>query len=301
LRVPAGLDADRRARGARSAELPFALELVLRGDLDRVDVTVSVRNEVRDHRLRVLLRAPFTATRFEVESAFEVAERPIAPGPDFFGPGPAEQPTGATPQRSFACVRDARRGLTVANRGSAEVEAVPESDGTTSLAVTVLRAVGWLSRDDLVSRPVHAGPPIETPGAQVPGAHRAELSVRLHDAEDPERDAEAHRFAVPARLFQGGGALGPLCDGSRMVEVDDPRVLISAIEPGGDLPPALRLYNASGSSRDTRVRWLAAEARGLEPVDLRGGHDPQVPCDAMPDGSQRLSLRPWQIVTLRVR
>ena len=40
-------------------------------------------------------------------------------------------------------------------------------DGT--IAVTLLRCVGWLSRDDLDERRGPAGPGTATPGAQMPG------------------------------------------------------------------------------------------------------------------------------------
>ncbi|MEE8580091.1 MAG: hypothetical protein V3T33_00760, partial [Myxococcota bacterium] len=163
-RVPASLDLERRNRLSKRVGLPVDLEIRLWTDLDRIDVSAELDNRARDHRLRLFLRAPFEARRFEVESAFEVAAREIAPVlPSAGERQPAEHPSGATPQRCFASLDDGQDALTVANRGLAEVEAVPEGDGTTSLAVTVLRAVGWLSRGDLVMRPGPAGPPLPTP------------------------------------------------------------------------------------------------------------------------------------------
>jgi hypothetical protein len=245
------------------------------------------------------VRAPFRATRFEVESAFEVAPRPIAPEPDAFGgERPAERPTGATPQRGFATIADGRLALTLASRGSAEVEAVPEGDGT-SLAVTVLRAVGWLSREDLVARPGHAGPALATPGAQALGSQRCELSLRLHTDGDPARFAEASRHGAPALLFAGGG--GPdeaLGDGDRLLEVDDPEVAVSAIEPRLDGRTEIRLVNLSARARRVRVRWNGRGA-GLERIDLRGEPVPGAAPLPAADRSAALDLRPWEIVALR--
>src|SRR5204863_408878 len=56
------------------------------------------------------------------------------------------------------------------------------------LALALLRAVGWLSRDDLITRTGHAGPALETPGAQVLGDHRFRYSLFFH-AGDWERAA----------------------------------------------------------------------------------------------------------------
>jgi hypothetical protein len=300
-RVPRELAPDRDARGKASVVLPVTIRIRLIAGLDRVDVETTVDNTARDHRLRLHLRAPFAARRFEVESAFEITERPIDPPRDAFGSeSPSEFPVGATPQRSFATLDDGRRALTLANRGSPEVDAVPETDGTTSLAVTLLRAVGWLSRGDLRLRPGDAGPGLETPGAQVAGLHRAELSIRLHPVDSVERVSEAHRFANPARAWIGGGPAGaPLADGARLVEIDDPAAVVSAIEPRPDRRAVLRLYNASAQSRTVALRWNGLGARALEPVDLMER--------AMQDGTvvtektrATLSLRPWEIATLRI-
>jgi hypothetical protein len=300
-RVPAQLAPGRDARSESSVVLPVTLRIRLVSGLDRVDVEVGVDNAARDHRLRLHVRAPFLARRFEVESAFEIAERLIDPPRDAFGSAsPSEFPVGATPQRSFATLDDGARALTVASRGSPEVDAVPEADGTSSLAVTLLRAVGWLSRGDLRLRPGDAGPGLETAGAQVPGPHRAEISIRLHPIDSLDRVAEAHRFAYPARGWIGAGpADAPLADGARLVEIDDPAVVVSAIEPRPDRRAVLRLYNASAQPRRVELRWNGPGARAIEPVDLS---EERVDSPTVRASGTRvtLSLRPWEITSLRV-
>jgi alpha-mannosidase len=312
-RVPAELGADRRRRSRRTVLLPARIGLRLAEGLDRVDLSVAVDNTARDHRLRVLVRAPFSARRLEVESAFETVERPIAPDPSDFGSErPAEFPIGASPQRGFATLFDDSHAQTVANRGCSEVEALREQDGSTSLALTLLRAVGWLSRDDLGLRPGHAGPPLETPGAQVPGPHRVELSWRLHAPGDPLRTAEAHRFAAPALAFAGGKCAAVpsgelLGDGARLLEIDDPAVLVSAIEPPAGPTgctgrpghaPVARLYNASPQPRRVRVRWNGTGERRLRAVDLAGCPAGDVHLEPAADGAVTLALRGWQLVGL---
>jgi hypothetical protein len=303
-RVPEALQADRDARSRRSVSLPVRLELRLLAGLDRIDLRLCVTNTSRDHRLRLHCRAPFRAERFEVESAFEVVERPIAPAPDSFGAArPSEFPIGAVPQRAFATLfGPAGLALTVANRGVAEVEALPGGAASSALAITVLRAVGWLSRSDLRLRPGPAGPELATPGAQVPGSHEIELSLRLHAAEDPRRAAEAHAFAFPALAFAAApAAAGPLGDGARLVEIDDPGVVVSAIEPVPHGGVELRVVNLDPREKRVRVRWNGGGGSGLRVVDLAGravstpgfGSDPGDP------RAGHLQLGPWQIATLR--
>jgi alpha-mannosidase len=300
-RIPRELTPARDARSERRVALPVTLELRLCAGLDRIDVALSVDNTAQDQRLRLHCRAPFAPRRFEVESAFEVAERPIAPAPDSFGsPRPAEFPIGAVPQRSFATLVGAGGlALTVANRGVAEVEAVPEPNGQGALALTVLRAVGWLSRADLRLRPGPAGPGLATPGAQVPGPHRVEVSLRLHQQDDARRIAEAHGFAFPPLAFAGvEDGSGALTDGARLVAVDDPLVLVSAVEActGGDAE--LRLVNASGDARSLRIGW-GAPARSLRIVDLAGREASTASFSPDSTNAGPITLGPWQIVTLR--
>jgi alpha-mannosidase len=302
LRVPRALAASRDARDERSVALPVALELRLAAGLDRIDVTLDVDNTACDHRLRLHFRAPFGAQRFEAESAFEVAERPIAPAPDSFGaPRPAEFPIGAVPQRSFATLAGAGGlALTVANRGVAEVEAVAQPDGRGALALTVLRAVGWLSRGDLRLRAGPAGPGLATPGAQVQGPHRAAFSLRLHRDGDSRRIAEAHGFALPPLAFAGTErGDGTLTDGARLVAIDDPEVIVSAIEPFADGDAELRLLNSSGAARKVQIAWNAP-ARSLKSVDLAGRADASTAFDAGTANAGAIALGPWQIATLRI-
>ncbi len=300
LRVPRGLAGDRTRRSAERVELPVSLRLRVSAGLDRVDVSVRGRNTAQDHRLRLHVRAPFVARRLEVESAFEVAERPIAPSPDAFGsPHPAEFPVGAGPQRSFATVCDGEQALTVAARGNSEVEAMPEPDGRTSLAVTLLRAVGWLSGSDLALRPGPAGPLFPTPGAQVPGPFRADVSLRLHPDGCDSRLAEAHRFAHPPAAFAPGeGAGQSLADGARLVVIDDPALVVSALEPGADGALHVRLYEASGASR--RMRGRVPGARALRAVDLAGRDDSGLVLEASGDAFSA-ELRGAQLVDLEAR
>jgi len=299
-RVPAALAAGRAARSARRVALPVATTLRLLRGLDRLEIELEVDNTACDHRLRLLAAAPFAARRFVVESAFELPERPIAPGPDAFGPGrPAERPVGAGPMRRLASVDDGRHALTASSRGGGEVEALSGPGGRTELALTLLRAVGWLSRGDLALRPGDAGPPLATPGAQVPGRHRLAFALHLHAASAPGVLADALRHAVPALALPGRAAReGPLAPDARLVALDDPDVLITAIEPRDHGGVRVRLLNAAAEARSVRLR-LARGLRCEGVVDLADRPDPRTPlCEEA--GALRLALRGWQLATLRL-
>ena len=83
--------------------------------------------------------------------------------------------------------------------------------------VTLLRAVGELSRNDLPERPGHAGWPTPTPGAQCLGPFEASFgrdAPRSANHRDRRRDrAHRRRRAAPARRDDVRSALEPLTVG----------------------------------------------------------------------------------------
>jgi mannosylglycerate hydrolase len=103
--------------------------------------------------------------------AFGAVERPATtPG----GTGtPLETPVKTAPAQRFVAVADRSRGLALLAPGFFEYELTAAGD----LRMTVLRAVGQLSRADLPTRPGHAGWPTPTPGAQCLGADRLQFAV----------------------------------------------------------------------------------------------------------------------------
>jgi alpha-mannosidase len=159
--------------------------------------------------------------------------------------------------------------------------------------------VGWLSRADLALRRGPAGPPFATPGAQVPGPHTAEFSLRWARAGAADALAHAHRFAYAPCAFPAiGAADAPLRDGARLLEVDDPAVLVSAIEPRRDGAAIARIWNASEEARAPEVRFPAG-VRDVGAVDLAERPDPRGALETTGVGSVRVRLRPWEIRTLR--
>ena len=95
--------------------------------------------------------------------------------------GALPKETGPSPtqfQRNFVGINDNKKGLVIFNKGLPEYEATP--DGT--IALTLLRSVGWLSQDDLSSRERLAGPKIPVPDAQCMGEHIFEYAIVTQSA-----------------------------------------------------------------------------------------------------------------------
>ncbi|MDP2855833.1 MAG: glycoside hydrolase family 38 C-terminal domain-containing protein, partial [bacterium] len=180
-RVPAALDSSRRARASDTVEMPIVTRVSLTTGLPRLDFETTLTNTARDHRLRVAFPTSIKTRTWRTETPFDVVERPVTP--PGFEQAPEyliwhERPVAQQPQLEFCDVSGVGAGLMLANRGLPEVEARQTApDDTVTLLLTLLRCVGWLSRDDLSVRRGHAGPGLPTPGDQCPGEHTVHYSL----------------------------------------------------------------------------------------------------------------------------
>ena len=275
-------DDDTWARVGES-ELEVVTVVELRADDDAVQVTSTFENRARDHRLRVHLPLPQRATRSMAECAFTVVERGLtAEG------GPNEWGVPTFPSRRFVSAG----GLTVTHEGLCEYELVgldgdPDATDTTAgaLALTLVRATGWLSRGPMASRPLPAGPENEIEGAQSLSVHSLRYALRFDAPEDGPVEAYAFADRTWSPLIAvdapGGGHLP--AEGSHLdvqgVEVD------AVLREGEHL--VVRGHEAAG-----RPGTLTITGRTGEVVDLLGNR-----LEAF-DGT--IALRPHQIVTVRL-
>ncbi|OYV67862.1 MAG: hypothetical protein B7Z72_09170, partial [Gemmatimonadetes bacterium 21-71-4] len=163
-----------RVRKGESAVLRVRLTL----DADAHFLRLSVRGENagRDHRLRLRLATDVANPDVFADAAFGPVRRlPLTVPPE---DTVRETPPPTAPLHRYVSLSGERGGATVFSDGLAEYEA--GDDGAVHL--TLVRAVGELSRDDLPERPGHAGWPSPAPEAQCLGPFAAELAYLLHGA-----------------------------------------------------------------------------------------------------------------------
>jgi hypothetical protein len=171
--LPAGLTADRAARSPAVVALPVAVTVQLSAGSPVAAVTIELENAARDHRLRALFRTGRDALALYAGAPFGVEERPVT----LTQPAGWHQPRAATrPHASWVGAPAEPGGLVIFTDGLPEHEPLVE-DGQVTLAVTLLRCVGSLSRGDLSTRRGHAGPAIPTPSAQCLGPHTFRLGI----------------------------------------------------------------------------------------------------------------------------
>jgi mannosylglycerate hydrolase len=292
LDVPAGLLADRKA-SLPGKPLQVTTEITVTAGERRVDFVTTFINTHEDHRLRAQAHVPYPAERFDVEHGLAVVARPFDPKTSL-GAG-AERAAATGQHHLFVDLGANDDGLALMSRGLFEHEALRAATGTT-LSLTLLRSVGWLSRGDLTVIDHAAGPMIPTPNAQEPGAHRVEYALLLHDGDWQAGGvmAEARAYAAPPLVVHARGSkLVPAA--TPLVDVSPAQVTITALEPsaGG---VRVRVLNAS-SSPTIATLALAGGAKQAQVVDPLGRALTSLAVE-LRDGIASLGLRPWQIATV---
>ncbi|GLC27647.1 glycoside hydrolase family 38 C-terminal domain-containing protein [Roseisolibacter agri] len=195
MRVPAALAPapdgfSRPTHAARGhVELPLTVTLSLDADASWVRVHVRGENVAHDHRLRLALRTGIAGATVRADAAFgPVVRTPVAIPPEERA---METPPPTAPLHRWMWCDGATHAATLVSDGLAEYEV--RDDGT--MLVTLVRAVGELSRPDLPERPGHAGWPTPTPGAQCPGSFEATLAVAVYTRWSDATAAHVERLA----------------------------------------------------------------------------------------------------------
>ena len=274
---PERVDAITHARtGSQSVSVTTTLEL--RADEPTLRVRTRFDNPSRDHRLRVHLPLPAPAASSQAECAFTVVERGLtAEGRD------EEFGLPTFPSRRF--VRAG--GLTVVHEGLLEYELVDIAeapDGTgpaaSTLAITVLRSTGMLSRMGMTLRSHPAGPMNALEGPQMIGP--VDVTYALCVATVDPYDL-ADDVLVPLQVATSFGS-GDRPDSGTELTVIGARVS-SVRRNGGALE--VRVFNPTAGEVTVQ---LPAKSGWL--VDLRGRPvDPFV---------ETFALRPFGIATARL-
>jgi alpha-mannosidase len=279
----------------RGGGVQARLTLALHAGSPLLRCTLDLDNTTGDHRLRAriptgvagdvaLAGGPFGATR-RVRRPFDPARYP------------RETPVRTAPAQRFVAAAGTGGGLAVLAPGFFEYEHEPGGD----LLVTLLRCVGELSREDLSTRPGHAGWPTPTPGAQCLGRERIQLALVPVSAAELERVAPVMELwedaFVPPRAIWLRQAT-PLTPPAIDLELEGEGLVFSSLKPAeaGGRRIVFRCYNATATSVVGRLLTDSPlESVERTRADEREGR-PLTPED---DGTAvRFVAGPHEIVTL---
>ncbi|MET8829133.1 alpha-mannosidase [Streptomyces sp. NPDC004610] len=271
-------DADRRTADTRPGTVRMDVELRAGEPFVRLGLTLD--NASLDHRVRLHVPLARPAATSSAEGQFAVVERGRTAEGGF-----SERPLPTFPAHGFVAAGGAGLLLTQPS----EYELLDRE-----LALTVLRATGWLSRNVHPYREEPAGPQIATPAAQLPGVTTVSLAVLPHagDWRSAGLPGAAERFRHPLHATPGTG--DPSAPPARAEGLTVEGATLTALRRRGD---------------DIEARFVALDPEpgrallrgpftGAHRVDLLGRDTGPVPGTRA--GSAELELRPWEIATVRL-
>ena len=283
---PARLAAD----GTRSAEVEPVLvttRVELRQGESFVRLHLSWENRSSDHRLRLHVPLGRPSTTSHAEGQFAVVARGMRPEAGSAG----EYPIATYPASGFV---DAGGAAVLLTR-TMEYELLEDGE----LALTLLRAIGLLSRNVHPYRDEPAGPQLKTATAQVLGPAEVSLAVMPHDGSWHDADvvAAAERYRHPMVHRPGTGRVDVLPTSGEGLSVQGRGVAMTSLRRRGDWLE-LRVVAETPTDTTALVGAAGAPVTAARTCDLLGRDGEILP---FKDGVLQLPMRPWQIMTVQLR
>jgi alpha-mannosidase len=297
LRIPAKLSDDRKSRGNEWISNLIISTITLVPGVPRIDIHTEINNLAHDHRLRVHFPAPFSTTNAMHDGHFEIVQRQI--GISVYDGSWEELPRPEVPQLQFTSITNERLSLTIANLGLPEVEVLKNHAGNSEIAITLLRSVGWLSRDDLTTRKSHAGPmEVAVPDAQMVGSFSFDYSIIPGDANWRDYIHQAHSFNAPLKSITTSMHPGTLPTMGSFIENTNEKFIITTLKTADDGSGLIiRGYNSLSSPIATSLKLLIP----VKKVQLVSLDEKLVePLSVSADGFFDLHIGGHKIITLRL-
>ncbi|MEM3586051.1 MAG: glycosyl hydrolase-related protein, partial [Candidatus Jordarchaeaceae archaeon] len=192
--------------------------------------------------------------------------------------------------------------LAIANKGLPEYEIYGDREKT--IAVTLVRSVGWLSRNtDNNNRRTFGGPTIPTPEAQCQGRIIAEYAVIPHcgDWEESQVPRIAREFICDLRAVEVKNPSNRLPSSMSFLSIEPPSIVLSTVKKAEkDDTLIIRIYNTGKKVQNATLKFYKP-IRSAKTVNLKEDETAdQVSISLEGDGLKLASIPPAKIVTLKI-
>jgi len=269
MRIPEGLrdtmDATFRepvdnhtGRSDRYRDMVVTSRFTLRAGSPMLEVTTSMDNQCRNHRLRIVFPTRLNTDATYSEAAFDVIQRDIhvKEGSPYFGKSNPQYP-----MHRFVEMTDGSAGFAVLNTGIREYEAMDTAERP--LAITLLRAFTF--RQSPVIDRWEVYPEMEL--SQCLGHHAWTYALFPHARDWSNGVFEAaETLTLPLEIAQAGAHAGTLPKHQSFLEVKGGNVQMTAFKRAEDRDDSfvLRLFNPEDRGttatiscfKDIRRAWL---------------------------------------------
>ncbi len=204
-------DLEEREKRQTSAQVDFTLEITLSDGNGPLEMSLSVNNTAKDHRMQVVVDSDIRSTESIADTPFGAVHRPNRhpKWQTWRSEKWKEEPTSIYPMIHSASICDDYHSLTLFSNGIKEYEVINESNCPTTgkIALTLFRSVGWLGKPDLVRRPgIASGQQfkyIPTPDSQLLERLTFDIAISLDEQYSAARNMRVwQQLAVPVHSYQ---------------------------------------------------------------------------------------------------
>ena len=217
LIVPATMDLLSSSRSEKKVLLDIESVIKLDANSDRVDIVTTINNTAENHMLRALFASGAQSEYSYADNQFGVIKRDnlLSASENWLQSKFNEKPLPLYTQQLFVVHCDGDNGIAVLNKGLPEYEILDDS----TIALSLLRAVGHVGRPDLTIRPGRvSGIDKAAPQAQMQGKYKFEYAVcACSKTTEINRIARMSKeFAIPVKCTQLMTTIKALFAGSEM-------------------------------------------------------------------------------------
>lgn len=287
MRVPEEFDFHRMVRSERLAPLSITSDITLRRGCARLEVTTTVENTIRDHRIRALFPTGLAGETYLSDAAYDVVERPIALAED--NALRRELDVETRPQQTWTAFGDGVHGLSVVSRGLPESAVMNRADR--AIALTLLRGFRKAAFSN------------DNPGGQIIGTHTFRYDIVPFSGPAPvmELFQLGQRVNGPVRVCAlAPHELGDAAKPPRMprahsfLDVRGNAVVTSVQRSEGKL--LVRCFNPLQTTETARIR-PAGGAGKATCIHLNGDID-TISNATVRNGTAEVSIPPKRIATV---
>jgi len=292
MKVPSERTKNRKSRSAKQGMISIWTTVRLAAGSRFISFETIVENGVKDHRLRVLFPTGCSTSTTYSRTPFHVTERKHE---NRTVQNAKELPVGSCPMTGSVTVMDAQKAVSLFVKGLYEYELKMDNDRT--LALTILRGVGCLSRDDLALRPSgHAGPPLETKGAQDLGRHVFEYGIYFHEkpinADWSEVFKVYDQFTLPVLAYSA-----PQEAQDSILKIQPDSMQLTALKPAEDGQGViLRLLNTSS----LKVKGQIVFQIPIASVQKCPLNESEIMTYELKNKKIHFNANPWELLTFRI-
>lgn len=311
--IPAKLDFKAKCRSTDTIECPITLDLTLDKASSVLKVDVSMLNNAKDHRMRLMVDTGIASDISFADIPFDIVEHNIEP----------EYPatySNVHPNTSFAGIQGENVGTAIFTYGNHEYEHI--SSRNSVLAFTLFRSTGFISMGE--NYEPGSGPQWEVPGNQCLRKIKGSFGISGFTGEKAELAKSALAFRVPVhasfascdkKKFAGGrfaiqGSDNPkfyylpdiysetkIKDNISAVEVNGNGILVTAFKKSNyENNFVIRAVNLCSVGQTITVRF---DGRVIK-CSMKEQDDKEIFMDANTN-EYRIDLRAKEIITLKLQ